>query len=154
MLAGAGSLSSFVGQPVVAQNRQCRQQRRQRVRSRVTVAAGGKEVWLLDYGAGNVRSVRNAIKYLGYNVRDVRHPLARSASSYVVCRVCGRFQFSRRRPLAMPHTGLRRAGSRFRGSSACVRAKRRWMSSFAERWRSEAPRLAAWDPCSLSRRSV
>jgi glutamine amidotransferase/cyclase len=31
-----------------------------------------KEVTLLDYGVGNVRSVRNAIKYLGYTVRDVQ----------------------------------------------------------------------------------
>jgi hypothetical protein len=30
-----------------------------------------KEVTLLDYGAGNVRSVRNAIKKLGYTIRDV-----------------------------------------------------------------------------------
>ncbi|MGW8286663.1 MAG: imidazole glycerol phosphate synthase subunit HisH, partial [Desulfobulbales bacterium] len=29
---------------------------------------------LLDYGAGNVRSVRNAIKKLGYQVRDVTSP--------------------------------------------------------------------------------
>ena len=32
------------------------------------------EVWLLDYGAGNVRSIRNAIRYLGYEVRDVESP--------------------------------------------------------------------------------
>ena len=30
------------------------------------------EVTLLDYGAGNVRSVRNAIKKLGYNLKEVR----------------------------------------------------------------------------------
>lgn len=29
---------------------------------------------MLDYGAGNVRSIRNAIKYLGYTVRDVTSP--------------------------------------------------------------------------------
>jgi Glutamine amidotransferase len=29
---------------------------------------------LLDYGAGNVRSLRNAITRLGYEVRDVRAP--------------------------------------------------------------------------------
>jgi len=28
----------------------------------------------LDYGAGNVRSIRNAIKFLGYSVRDVTSP--------------------------------------------------------------------------------
>jgi glutamine amidotransferase/cyclase len=31
-------------------------------------------VTLLDYGAGNVRSVRNAIGRLGYTVRDVARP--------------------------------------------------------------------------------
>ncbi len=30
-----------------------------------------KEVWLLDYGAGNVRSLRNAVSSLGWVVRDV-----------------------------------------------------------------------------------
>lgn len=30
------------------------------------------EVTILDYGAGNVRSLRNAIKYLGYKVKDVQ----------------------------------------------------------------------------------
>ncbi|GAQ79954.1 glutamine amidotransferase and cyclase [Klebsormidium nitens] len=35
---------------------------------------GLDEVTLLDYGAGNVRSVRNAIKLLGYKVRDVEKP--------------------------------------------------------------------------------
>lgn len=29
---------------------------------------------LLDYGAGNVRSVRNAIRHLGFGIRDVRSP--------------------------------------------------------------------------------
>lgn len=33
-----------------------------------------KTVTLLDYGAGNVRSVRNAIKKLGYSVKDVEKP--------------------------------------------------------------------------------
>ncbi|KAK1289897.1 hypothetical protein QJS10_CPB18g01982 [Acorus calamus] len=31
-------------------------------------------VTLLDYGAGNVRSVRNAIRYLGFDVKDVQTP--------------------------------------------------------------------------------
>jgi glutamine amidotransferase/cyclase len=35
------------------------------------VRAAAKEVTLLDYGAGNVRSVRNAIKRLGYTIKDV-----------------------------------------------------------------------------------
>ena len=37
-------------------------------------ASSDKDVWLLDYGAGNVRSVRNAIAHLGYTVRDVASP--------------------------------------------------------------------------------
>jgi glutamine amidotransferase/cyclase len=35
---------------------------------------GDAMVTLLDYGAGNVRSVRNAIRKLGYEVRDVSGP--------------------------------------------------------------------------------
>ncbi len=31
-------------------------------------------ITLLDYGAGNVRSVRNAIRKLGYEVKDVKNP--------------------------------------------------------------------------------
>lgn len=31
-------------------------------------------VTLLDYGAGNVRSVRNAIQYLGFDIKDVQKP--------------------------------------------------------------------------------
>lgn len=31
-----------------------------------------KEVTLLDYGAGNVRSVRNAIYKLGFSIKEVR----------------------------------------------------------------------------------
>ena len=44
-------------------------------RAAVRAGAGeGGEVWLLDYGAGNVRSVRNAIAACGYAVRDVVDP--------------------------------------------------------------------------------
>ena len=31
-------------------------------------------ITLLDYGAGNVRSVRNAVRKLGFEVEDVRSP--------------------------------------------------------------------------------
>jgi len=34
-------------------------------------AAQLKEVTLLDYGAGNVRSIRNACRKLGYSLREV-----------------------------------------------------------------------------------
>uniref|UniRef100_A0A7S0V8H8 Imidazole glycerol phosphate synthase hisHF n=1 Tax=Polytomella parva TaxID=51329 RepID=A0A7S0V8H8_9CHLO len=36
--------------------------------------ASKREVTLLDYGAGNVRSVRNAITKLGYSIKDVTKP--------------------------------------------------------------------------------
>ncbi|KDD74280.1 hypothetical protein H632_c1434p0, partial [Helicosporidium sp. ATCC 50920] len=42
-----------------------------RARSVRARASGSREVTLLDYGAGNVRSVRNAIARLGYQVKDV-----------------------------------------------------------------------------------
>uniref|UniRef100_A0A0E0GJW9 Imidazole glycerol phosphate synthase hisHF n=1 Tax=Oryza nivara TaxID=4536 RepID=A0A0E0GJW9_ORYNI len=44
--------------------------------STVSVRASGdaSTVTLLDYGAGNVRSVRNAIRHLGFGIRDVRSP--------------------------------------------------------------------------------
>mmetsp|Transcript_3043 Transcript_3043/g.10952 ORF Transcript_3043/g.10952 Transcript_3043/m.10952 type:complete len:585 (-) Transcript_3043:64-1818(-) len=38
------------------------------------VYAAANEVTLLDYGAGNVRSVRNALHALGYTVHDVTDP--------------------------------------------------------------------------------
>lgn len=41
-------------------------------------AGGDREVTLLDYGAGNVRSVRNAITKLGWTIKDVRAASPRS----------------------------------------------------------------------------
>ena len=43
-----------------------------------SVRGGADDVFLLDYGAGNVRSVRNAVKRLGYNLRDVSHRFLKS----------------------------------------------------------------------------
>ncbi|CAM0872345.1 unnamed protein product [Alopecurus aequalis] len=40
----------------------------------VRASSDANTVTLLDYGAGNVRSVRNAIRHLGFNIRDVRSP--------------------------------------------------------------------------------
>ncbi|XWS40764.1 hypothetical protein CRYUN_Cryun17cG0023500 [Craigia yunnanensis] len=37
-------------------------------------SSSGSVVTLLDYGAGNVRSVRNAIHHLGFEIEDVRTP--------------------------------------------------------------------------------
>ena len=42
------------------------------LRQAVRANSDTQTVTLLDYGAGNVRSVRNAIKTLGYNLIDVR----------------------------------------------------------------------------------
>ncbi|KAK8566041.1 hypothetical protein V6N13_021116 [Hibiscus sabdariffa] len=39
-----------------------------------SASSSGSVVTLLDYGAGNVRSVRNAIRYLGFEIEDVRTP--------------------------------------------------------------------------------
>ncbi|XP_047956740.1 imidazole glycerol phosphate synthase hisHF, chloroplastic [Salvia hispanica] len=40
----------------------------------VRASADDSVVTLLDYGAGNVRSVRNAIRFLGYDIKDVQKP--------------------------------------------------------------------------------
>ncbi|KAH1046167.1 hypothetical protein J1N35_036951 [Gossypium stocksii] len=39
-----------------------------------SASSSGSVVKLLDYGAGNVRSLRNAICYLGFEIEDVRAP--------------------------------------------------------------------------------
>ncbi|PPD74157.1 hypothetical protein GOBAR_DD28917 [Gossypium barbadense] len=39
-----------------------------------SASSSGSVVTLLDYGAGNVRSLRNAIRYLGFEIEDVRTP--------------------------------------------------------------------------------
>jgi hypothetical protein len=43
----------------------------QQIQKRSLRVFASREVTLLDYGAGNVRSVRNAIKKLGYTIKDV-----------------------------------------------------------------------------------
>lgn len=43
-----------------------------------------KQVSLLDYGAGNVRSVRNALKALGYEVRDIERASDIASASKLV----------------------------------------------------------------------
>ena len=63
-LGGASSSgsSSIAGTPSCARS----------ARLPVTTAAAKKnEVTLLDYGAGNVKSIRNAIKKLGFTIKDV-----------------------------------------------------------------------------------
>ncbi|KAL5735892.1 hypothetical protein ACOSQ2_030680 [Xanthoceras sorbifolium] len=41
---------------------------------RASSASSDSVVTLLDYGAGNVRSVRNAIRHLGFEIKDVQTP--------------------------------------------------------------------------------
>ncbi|KAL2921968.1 Imidazole glycerol phosphate synthase hisHF chloroplastic [Bienertia sinuspersici] len=41
---------------------------------RAAVGSGDNVVTLLDYGAGNVRSLRNAIHRLGFHIKDVQKP--------------------------------------------------------------------------------
>ena len=48
-------------------------------------------VSLLDYGAGNVRSVRNAIKQLGYSIRDISSPEDIAAAAVIVFPGVGSF---------------------------------------------------------------
>jgi hypothetical protein len=68
----------------------------------VLARAAGKEVTLLDYGAGNVRSVRNAIKSLGYSIKDVSG-LQRRAQSIWHARCCAAAHGNR--VLSLPDMG-------------------------------------------------
>lgn len=45
--------------------------------------SSGGGAYLLDYGAGNVRSVRNACKRLGYHLNEVQPPARQSSTSLV-----------------------------------------------------------------------
>ncbi|VAH88970.1 unnamed protein product [Triticum turgidum subsp. durum] len=70
MATGAANhlLPCSVGRPKVTN------QRRRPASLSVRASSDANTVTLLDYGAGNVRSVRNAIRHLGFNIRDVRSP--------------------------------------------------------------------------------
>uniref|UniRef100_A0A383VTI8 Imidazole glycerol phosphate synthase hisHF n=2 Tax=Tetradesmus obliquus TaxID=3088 RepID=A0A383VTI8_TETOB len=57
----------------------------------VSARAAAKEVTLLDYGAGNVRSVRNAIKKLGYSIKDVSKPSDITAADKLIFPGVGAF---------------------------------------------------------------
>ena len=50
----------------------------------MTACSGQKEVTLLDYGAGNVRSVRNAILKLGYTLREVKLSLENGQTKHTL----------------------------------------------------------------------
>lgn len=71
-MAMAAASSSFLAPRADALAGPARRGARRVVARRpLTVAASKGEVTLLDYGAGNVRSVRNAIMKLGFTVKDV-----------------------------------------------------------------------------------
>ncbi|KAK6946942.1 hypothetical protein RJ641_000415 [Dillenia turbinata] len=44
------------------------------IRAHSSSSAGESVVARLDYGAGNVQSVRNAIRHLGYDIKDINTP--------------------------------------------------------------------------------
>ncbi|KAI5674783.1 hypothetical protein M9H77_15147 [Catharanthus roseus] len=52
----------------------CKPYRSFSIRAASPVDGGDNVVTLLDYGAGNVRSVRNAIRFLGFDIKDVQTP--------------------------------------------------------------------------------
>ncbi len=76
-------------------------------------------ITLLDYGAGNVRSVRNAIRKLGYEVRDVSSPADIPKADKLVFPGVGSFGSAmerlRRDGYAEPLTTYLRAGRPFLG---------------------------------------
>jgi len=58
-------------QPALLSGSHSRSQPRRRRAAAPVLAAADHKVYLLDYGAGNVRSVRNACKKLGYELHEV-----------------------------------------------------------------------------------
>ena len=66
-------------------------QSRRRSGAHASTCAGSSksdDVYLLDYGAGNVRSVRNAVKRLGYNLKEVKAKICdQRVTVYVACRL-------------------------------------------------------------------
>ncbi|KAG9446194.1 hypothetical protein H6P81_012322 [Aristolochia fimbriata] len=71
------SRSSSSSSPLCLQRRGCvRRSPKGKLKSFSVRSSAGNDsaVTLLDYGAGNVRSVRNAIRRLGYDIKDVQTP--------------------------------------------------------------------------------
>ena len=71
-----GCTASTSGRPFASSADYCSSRPRRpsaylRCRSSVEGAESRGQVTLLDYGAGNVRSVRNAIKKLGFTPKEV-----------------------------------------------------------------------------------
>lgn len=130
---------------------------RRRLRRGVAFAASdpSREVWLIDYGAGNVRSVRNAVTKLGYVVRDVQSAADVAAAPRLLFPGVGAFgsamEALKQRRLVEPL----RAYLQARGRHALALAlqphpcSRRGAPSWASAWACscclmEARRAAAW----------
>ena len=56
--------------PSICKNRAARR-RRLSTAIQTEALASGQKVTLLDYGAGNIRSIKNAIMKLGYEIHEV-----------------------------------------------------------------------------------
>lgn len=68
-LPGPATAPACTRRGTAASSPHCR--RRSLVARAAQASSSDKSVWLLDYGAGNVRSVRNAIKACGYELKEV-----------------------------------------------------------------------------------
>ncbi|XVF60343.1 hypothetical protein PTKIN_Ptkin08bG0037500 [Pterospermum kingtungense] len=70
------SFSALSPAPIITRHQNHRKNTPKSISNRNLVirASSGSVVTLLDYGAGNVRSLRNTIRYLGFDIQDVRTP--------------------------------------------------------------------------------
>ncbi|XVF60342.1 hypothetical protein PTKIN_Ptkin08bG0037400 [Pterospermum kingtungense] len=70
------SVSALSPSPIITRHQSHRRNTPKSISNRNLVirASSGSVVTLLDYGAGNVRSLRNAIRYIGFDIQDVRTP--------------------------------------------------------------------------------
>ncbi|XP_014523891.1 imidazole glycerol phosphate synthase hisHF, chloroplastic [Vigna radiata var. radiata] len=72
--ASSSSLLSLRKTPLSSPRLSCFGNTKHRNFSVRASSSGDSVVTLLDYGAGNVRSVRNAIRFLGFEIKDVQTP--------------------------------------------------------------------------------
>ncbi|KOM28777.1 hypothetical protein LR48_Vigan583s002800 [Vigna angularis] len=72
--ASSSSLLSLRKTPLSSPRLSCLGNTKHRNFSVRASSSGDSVVTLLDYGAGNVRSVRNAIRFLGFEIKDVQTP--------------------------------------------------------------------------------
>ncbi|XP_047157981.1 imidazole glycerol phosphate synthase hisHF, chloroplastic isoform X2 [Vigna umbellata] len=72
--ASSSSLLSLRKAPLSSPRLSCFGNTKHRNFSVRASSSGDSVVTLLDYGAGNVRSVRNAIRFLGFEIKDVQTP--------------------------------------------------------------------------------